>query len=351
MLSVGIHAVRQKKGTCFTVLVLAFAVTTAVMVWVRLGGAMPLLMDQFVSDPGGALRSYNLAGAAGSGNLLAGLAGAGGWLAGFWWQSYAWLAPIVSLPQAVLFFSGQMYALFSSSERLRHLGQITLVSLLLFGVINAGYTAPPGYALQWMPAYFVMGIDALWELGRGLSALSARREWATLAVGALVLIYAVGTGWLIFSQPPDEYRRVAGAIQRQLQPGELVLASPIWWFALHGGAELVDEGRLAPEHTILWWNSMPDGDVIAGTHSLEPLVPLTVEGTGADLIEQAFTGPLGIEVAIGDGAFACLDQDAALSQALTAVLSSTCIPQTEIASVSYGMQTIYQCAGQTESKH
>ncbi len=341
-----IQLLRARQLAGMGALALAFALGALLIGWWHLGAAAGPLAAGALADPVGFLRRYNLAGAAGAppGPLPA-AAAAVRWYAGFWWSSYAWSVPIIALPQAALFLGGLAYGVAGPEPRLRALTWTCLLGSLLFALINAGYTAPPGYAVQWMPGYAVLSVQALTGLSRRFRPPPRLRiAWDSFGLAGLLALYLAGAAYLLRTYPPAEYRRVGQALAAAIPAGRSVLSSPIWWYAIGDRVVFLDETQIAPRYSILWWNSVPAESADAAAPALIPIVPsLPSAARAAALAGQQLAEASRPDYVVQDAYLGCLSAETALGEAARAEVARSCHSVRAVESAVYGSQIVYAC--------
>lgn len=301
-----------------------------------LGPALQLAL----TDPAAVIGSQGVLGQGAEGPLLP--AAAAGF-ARFWWGYYAWFAPWASLPLGILYAVGLVAALVSRRPELRELALLVIVSSALFAIVNAGYTAPPGYAVLWLPLYGVMGVSVLLDWAGHWPLPAGRPNWGDSALVVLWLATLVGSSYLVLTQPADAYASAAAQIEAAAEPGERVMAPSTWWFALDDGVTFLDETLVAPEGSGLWWNAVPD---VEGDSSAALDLPRSNDLTAGEAAERAagVLATLRPDVVLDDGTIGCQVDQTVLSTALTEAIQTACEPtRTLDLPGGYGSPTIYRC--------
>lgn len=314
----------------------------AVLFILHFGPLTPDVLAMAIHDPLGLIRTQNLLDE-GSGSLLSFIS----WFASFWWGYYAWLAPLVSLPQAALFVFGVVGGFAWGNEQQHFLGWLILLSSGLFAVINNNYTAPPGYALLWVPLYMILGVSVLLQVANRLplGTLFGRWtdvKWGGIALAGLWLLYVAGDVYLTTPNAFRVYQQAEQVILAQARSGDSLLASSVWWPALHDDLTFIDEVRIAPENSSLWWNSVPEDAVFS-----DPLAPLT-SSEAANLEAEAYIAEqlrtMHPDLILDDGHLSCQSDVTPLAAGITSYVEAMCRPVTVLALPGYGLQTLYRCS-------
>ena len=343
LLLITVEFLLRRRYARFLTVVGTFAVAMLLIGWMNLGIRGPEIIGKLILHPLATLQDYNLAGAltgAPKSSPLDVLILAGASFASFWWHYYAWYAPIISLPQGFLSVAGLGCGLFGRNSYLRRLAIVILVSSGTFAIVNFGYTLA-GYALQWMPIYFVLGVSATDQYLDPIPiAAWSQMRWVELALSSLVAVSVVGSIHLGLLNPAGDYKSISGRLGKIIRPQTRVLASSNWWFALPRNIELIDETSIVPKFTGLWWNSVPDEEV----GSLTPILP---NGSLLPDLRRLFMSQDGPDYVLSDGGFACLtiggDSSGPLTSELAMIVNETCSPIDTIETHSYGTLALYDC--------
>ena len=253
----------------------------------------------------------------------------------FWWESYAWLAPFVSIPQALFFLSGLIFAYVSNSVGLRSLASIVVISSVSFAMTNSSH-AWLGYSLLWIPYYMVMGVAAV-------SRLRVRSPWnwlngnvATVVLVLHSLLYLAGDVYLVSGDRGklgETYYTEANHLLAGIPVGARVLAKQYWWYAMLDRVTFLDEHLIAPQGSLAWWVGIPDG--IASRR----------QETGRSMqVMKQFDEELQPDFVVLDGVLGCFDVREANFDAFLKVVQSRCELKQQYHSRLYPPQQIYQCA-------
>ncbi len=348
-LYVGGHLARERAFTAL--LALAAGLLLGGLIYLWLHWFQPLGAAATVPTPGAIFASHGFdLSRAGGGTLPGRLWRAGQWFAGFWWGYYAWLAPVVSLPQAALFVFGLTYTLVRGRGGPRLLGWLVVVSSLVFAVVNADYTAPPGYAALWSPLYTVLGVYALFDLPGRLTRRPHRDHWLPVGLlGGLLALYVAGDLYLAARSRPIDYTRPGQQIASAVEPESRVFGNAVWWFALHSRATLIEEA------TLLVFNRAATGEVPLADSIWYPLNGDKVAVTDADVraippgaseaakVHDWLSRLLRPDYVVLDGVIDCYAEPVPMAEALADVVERECTPVIAADSLWYGTQTVYAC--------
>ena len=254
---------------------------------------------------------------------------------GFWWRSYAWLAPLVSIPQAVLFITGLVFAYVSSSAALRTLASLVVISSVTFAITNSSHSWL-GYSLLWIPYYTVMGVAAVSRL-RILSPWKwLNRNIAHVVLALYSLLYIVGDVYLVSrdgANTEEIYYQEANQLLFGIPASARVLAKQYWWYAMFDKVTFLDEHLIAPQGSLAWWIGVPDG--IAAPQP---------DSDRSTQVREQFENELRPDFVVMDGLLGCVDVREANFDALLDTVQSRCELKQELHSRLYRPQWVYQCA-------
>ncbi len=332
------RCVRQRAFGHLAVFGGGLALGAVLVAWLHLGPALGTLAGLALADPAALAASY-IGGGTGGQAALPSLVGMAASFGQFWWQYYAWLAPLVSLPQAALFLGGLIYALLKGTSEQRVLAGLVVLSSLTFAVVNASYQLI-GYAMLWVPLYLVLGVSAVFGLAERFAPGRAPRQLPAAILAGCLLIYGAGGVYLAATHGEPGYEAEAERLRAVTGTEARVLGSPLWWHAYR--EQLVDEVLLAPTNSTLWWNAIPDEqgieadvlDLIAPDAHAEPPEPY---------VRAMLADDLRPEYVIEDGVIGCQTTRTPLSEALAAVVEELCRPVAQLDLGEYGVQTVYAC--------
>jgi hypothetical protein len=294
-----------------------------------------------VADPAALIGSQGVLGQGAKSPLLVAALSS---FARFWWRYYAWFAGPASLPQGVLFVVGLVAALVGCRPELRTLAGLIVVSSVLFAVVNAGYTAPPGYAVLWLPLYMVLGVAVLLDWAEHRPWQIERLGWGESVLGLLWIATLAGSVYLILSQPASAYAHAAAQIESVAESDDRVLAPSVWWFALKDDLTFLDETLIAPEGSGLWWNAVPDTEGMALASLDLPRSNDLSADAAADRAANALIA-LQPDIVFEDGVIGCQVDQTALSAALADAVEAACESgQVLDLPDGYGSPTTYTCS-------
>ena len=252
----------------------------------------------------------------------------------FWWDSYAWLAPFVSTPQALFFLFGLIFAWVRGSAGLRGLASIVIVSSVSFALTNRTHSWL-GYSLLWLPYYTVMWVTAV----MGFRVLS-RWIWLNHNLARVVLVlhgfvYLVGDVYLLRGdreKTEEIYYTEANQILAGIPRGARVLAKQYWWYAMRDKVTFLDENLVAPRGSLAWWIGVPD-DIAYPRQRVD----LDTQ------VSEQFDGELRPDFVVVDGVLGCMDVRDENYNAFIGVVQSRCKLNKQIHSNLYRVQHVYQC--------
>ncbi len=253
----------------------------------------------------------------------------------FWWESYAWLAPFVSIPQALFFLTGLVFAYVSGGKGLRVLASLVVISSVSFALTNSSHSWL-GYSLLWIPYYTVMGVAAVSRLHAGTPWKWLNRNVAALVLALHCLLYLVGDVYLVSgngAKIEETYYAEANHLLAGIPAGARVLAKQYWWYAMLDKVTFLDEHLIAPQGSLAWWIGVPDG--IPGPR---PDADLVIQ------VREQFDRKLRPDFVVLDGVLGCVDVREANFDAFLDVVQSSCELKQQINSRLYRPQQVFQCA-------
>jgi len=253
----------------------------------------------------------------------------------FWWGSYAWLAPVASIPQALFFLVGLLYAYARKHAGLRELAFLVVISSVSFALINSTHLWL-GYSLLWLPYYTVMGVAAVTGLSRRPRWSWPNRNIGTVVLALCGLLYLVGDVRLVTgnrTKTEEAYYAEASQLLAGIPAGARVLAKQYWWYAMRDKVTFVDENLIAPRGSLAWWIGVPDGMGVS-----RPEVDLSVQ------VREQFEEELRPDFVVLDGVLGCFDVREAKFDAFLDVVQARCELKRQINSDLYRPQQVYQCA-------
>ena len=253
----------------------------------------------------------------------------------FWWESYAWLAPFVSIPQAVFFLTGLVIAYVSSSAALRALASLVLISSVTFALTNSSHSWL-GYSLLWLPYYTVMGVAAVARVRANSPWHWLNRNVATVVLALHSLLYLVGDVYLVSgdrARIEESYFAEANKLLTGIPVGARVLAKQYWWYAMQNKITFLDEHLIAPQGSLAWWIGVPDSKDL-----LRPDVDRGMQ------VREQFHGTLRPDFVVLDGVLGCVDVRESNFDAFLEVVQSSCELKQQFNSSLYRPQQVYQCA-------
>ena len=311
---VAIGLIRDRAWASSAWFVLGLAVGGVVLLQLHLGPQAVPMLKRFLLSPLEVAQSQGLMALSGANSsVLDVLLASPQRFGNFWWHCYAWLTPVFSLPQAVLFVLGLVGALIKPDRNL-----FSLAMLVIFS-------------------------SALFDLAEKLRSLPIVRRWPEALLTGLWLTYVAGGAYLVFTRPARAYQTGADRLVEHIEPGARVMAHSTWWYALHDKVVFLDETLLTPVNSGLWWNSVPETDDM----ELADLpVKLADEGSpeaNARRVEAVLRDDLRPDYVIDDQVMGCLSSPSPLSEPLTAYLEQVCTPVDDITLEVYGRQVVYAC--------
>ena len=252
----------------------------------------------------------------------------------FWWHSYGWLAPIVAMPQALLFLFGLTSAYISGSVELRKLAGLVLVSSFTFMIINNDHSWL-GYSLLWLPYYFVLGIAAVRKIYIRTNWNMINRHCGNIIFSMYAILNIAGDIYLISGKNAgigDSYQLEAQQILSQIPAESRVLTKQYWWYAMRNKIVYLDEHLVAPQGSLSWWVGVPDTLPRSG-----------LEGDGLSQVKMQFEEKLRPDFVVVDGVLGCSDVPDDQYDDFMMVLKSNCKLQDQIDSKIYTPQLLYKC--------
>ena len=253
----------------------------------------------------------------------------------FWWESYAWLAPFVSIPQALFFLVGLIFAYMSGGERLRALASLVVMSSVSFALTIDYRHMWLGYSLLWVPYYMVMGVAAVARL-----RLSSPWNWLNRNVASVVLalhclLYLVGDVYLVSgkgAKTDETYYVEANHLLDGIPSGARVLAKQYWWYAMLDKVTFLDEHLIAPQGSLAWWIGVPDG------------IPAPRSDVDREMqVREQFDRKLRPDFVVLDGVLGCVDVREDNFDAFLGVVQSRCELKQQLNSKLYRPQQVFQC--------
>lgn len=317
---------------------------TAAVTLLHMGVMGNLVFSQLESEPTSLLQNYIHTGIGNNGllgRLLTGIGNTGR----FWWNSLAWTPPFFALPQAGLFAGGLAVSVFGRDRNLRMLAFVSLLSILSFSIANSTYQLL-GYAIIWVPLHMVMGVAAVFNLGKELEDMKIARWFLpnTLLVG-LLLAYVSGDAYLAVTHQTESYTTSAQHLIEDVEPGESILISSLWWWALPDDITFLDEMLLAPRNSVPWWNAVPDDELLSADE-VAPVQAAAVTATRAQqLVESRLIDDLRPNYIVDDGVMGCQVGGTLLSEALTFQTQQVCMLVRQVTPEIVGDVTIQPCYG------
>ena len=254
---------------------------------------------------------------------------------GFWWRSYAWLAPFVSIPQALLFMIGLVFAYVSRSAGLRTLASLVVISSVTFAITNSSHSWL-GYSLLWLPYYTVMGVAAVSRLRVVSPWRWLNRNIVPVVLALYGLLYLVGDVYLVSkdgANTEETYYQEANQLLFGIPASARVLAKQYWWYAMFDKVTFLDEHLIAPQGSLAWWIGVPD--VIAASQP---------DSDRSTQVREQFENELRPDFVVMDGLLGCVDVREANFDALLDTVQSRCELKQELHSRLYRPQRVYQCA-------
>ena len=252
----------------------------------------------------------------------------------FWWSNFGWIAPFVSIPQALLFLLGVISAYISDSVELKRLGGLVLVSSFTFMIINSDH-AWLSYSLLWTPYYFVLGVAAVRRICLRTNWNMLNRYCSHIILSLYVVLNVTGDVYLVSgdnSGMSDSYQLEAQQILSQIPAESRVLAKPYWWYAIQNKIVYLDEHLVAPQGSLSWWVGVPDMESISA-----------LERDSLSQSKKQFVENLQPDFVVVDGVLGCNNVPDTQYDDFIMVLESNCKLQDKIDSKIYKQQSLYKC--------
>ncbi len=252
----------------------------------------------------------------------------------FWWRNFGWIAPFVSIPQALLFLLGVTSAYISDNVDLKRLGGLVLVSSFTFMMINSDH-AWLSYSLLWIPYYFVLGVAAVRRICLRTNWNMLNRYCSNIILSLYVVLNVTGDVYLVSgdnSGVSDSYQLEAQQILSQIPAESRVLAKQYWWYAMQNKIIYLDEHLVAPQGSLSWWVGVPD---------MESISALAKDSLSQS--KKQFVENLQPDFVVVDGVLGCSDVPDTQYDDFIMVLESHCKLQDKIDSKIYKQQLLYKC--------
>jgi 4-amino-4-deoxy-L-arabinose transferase-like glycosyltransferase len=319
-------------------------VGTICIMLLHFGPFTPSVVKTILADPFVIFRNQNV-GSMLDGGLGQANSGSGMWLVRFWWRYYFWFTHGASIPQGVMFTVGLVWAVINPHPDRRALALLALASNVVFGIVNTNYTAPPGYAMLWLPLYMILGTSVILDVFKCRINVPFLTEisLATVIFSVLGLVYVSGDIYLAYTHYQDRYTVSAQKLLASIETPARVMTSAEWWYGMHEGVIFVDENLVGPVNTGIWWNAVP----LAEQENL-PTMALPIR----DWIdaEDASQGVIDMvryrlrpDYVIEDGQISCLATKVEPALALTEFIQQTCVVVDQFTLGPYGTQVVYEC--------
>ena len=252
----------------------------------------------------------------------------------FWWSNFGWIAPFVSIPQALLFLLGVTNAYISDNVDLKRLGGLVLVSSFTFMMINSDH-AWLSYSLLWIPYYFVLGVAAVRRICLRTNWNMLNRYCSNIILSLYLVLNVTGDVYLVSgdnSGVSDSYQLEAQQILSQIPAESRVLAKQYWWYAMQNKIIYLDEHLVAPQGSLSWWVGVPDMESISA-----------LEKDSLSQSKKQFVENLQPDFVVVDGVLGCSDVPDTQYDDFIMVLESNCKLQDKIDSKIYKQQLLYKC--------
>ena len=252
----------------------------------------------------------------------------------FWWSNFGWIAPFVSIPQALLFLLGVTNAYISDNVDLKRLGGLVLVSSFTFMMINSDH-AWLSYSLLWIPYYFVLGVAAVRRICLRTNWNMLNRYCSNIILSLYLVLNVTGDVYLVSgdnSGVSDSYQLEAQQILSQIPAESRVLAKQYWWYAMQNKIIYLDEHLVAPQGSLSWWVGVPDMESISA-----------LEKDSLSQSKKQFVENLQPDFVVVDGVLGCSDVPDTQYDDFIMVLESHCKLQDKIDSKIYKQQLLYKC--------
>ncbi len=320
--------------TYLGVTVLGMLASTAIVLIVRYGTDITLLLSSINPDDTlllETIRGYRLASVENNW-LNLGLVAK---FVQFWWNNFGWIAPLVAVPQALLFLLGLTSAYISGSVELKRIGGLVLVSSFTFMLINSDH-AWVSYSLLWIPYYFVLGVAAVIRICLRTNWNMLNRHCSNIILSLYVVLNVTGDIYLVSGNNAgggDSYQLEAQQILSQIPAESRVLTKAYWWYAMQNKIIYVDEHLVAPQGSLSWWVGVPDMESVSG-----------LEGDSLSQVKKQFVEDLQPDFVVVDGVLGCNMVPDAQYDDFVKVLKSNCKLQDQIDSKIYKQQLVYKCA-------
>ncbi|MEE3255007.1 MAG: hypothetical protein VX199_04840, partial [Chloroflexota bacterium] len=251
----------------------------------------------------------------------------------FWWSNFGWIAPFVSVPQALLFLLGLTGAYISDSVELKRLGVLVLVSSFTFMIINSDH-AWLSYSLLWIPYYFVLGVAAVRRIYLRTNWNMLNKYCSNIVLSLYVVLNVTGDVYLVSgdnSGVSDSYQLEAQQILSQIPAESRVLAKQYWWYAMQNKIIYLDEHLVAPQGSLSWWVGVPDMESISA-----------LERDSLSQSKKQFVENLQPDFVVVDGVLGCNNVPDTQYDDFIMVLESNCKLQDKIDSKIYKQQSLYK---------
>ncbi len=252
----------------------------------------------------------------------------------FWWSNYAWLAPYVAIPQALLFLWGLTSAYISDSVELKKLAGLILVSSFTFMILNSEHSWL-GYSLMWLPYYLVLGVAAVRKIHIRTNWNMVNKYCHTGFFSLYAILNFAGGIYLVSGKNAGvgaSYQFEAQQILSQIPAESRVLTKQYWWYAMQNKIVYLDEHLVAPQGSLSWWVGVPDISSLSG-----------LKEYGQSEVKKRFEEELRPDFVVVDGVLGCSDAPDTYYNAFMTVLKSNCKLQDQIDSKIYKQQSLYKC--------
>jgi hypothetical protein len=260
----------------------------------------------------------------------------------FWQKYYLGFIPWLSIPQAMMFLMGLLFAPFTSNNKLKTLWTITILSTLSFGIINQGYQLP-GYALLWLPLYILIGVASLEEILIRVNKTGI--NFLPYILSILVITNILSGLYLIRQDYVKTYYRTARQILEQIPDGKKIMGHEIWWFAANDRLQFLDEAILLPARTDMWWYSFPEyTEIQANLFRQNPL-------PDEELLIKTQWEALAPDFFLDDSLIGCFyDTTSSITNFLSSRLEEQCVPIQHFQFIEFAnimplgaSQVLYKC--------